>query len=132
MYSIRRDPNNSYCYSQQYWTINCQQQHQQFIFNSRQIIRSKQQYFWSTKLYNNNNKDYYIQCQTFNNSNSIKSTDLSNSNDLTLPVYRAPCTFQSSLVADSKGRNRSTMIELSQIQFKNHVVFINDKINHLG
>jgi hypothetical protein len=97
MYSVRRDPNSSYYYSQ-YWTMNCQQQHQQFIFNHRHMIKTKQQYFWSTKFYNNN------QHYPFNN-NSIKSTDSSNSQDISLPVYRAPCTFQNSLITTSKGRN---------------------------
>ncbi|CAF0774284.1 unnamed protein product [Rotaria sp. Silwood1] len=92
MYSVRRDFNNSYYYSQ-YWTMNCQQHHEQFIFNNRQMIKAKQHYVWSTKFYNN--KDCYIQYQTVNN-NYVKSTDLS------LPIYRAPCTFQSSLITDSK------------------------------
>ncbi|CAF0787339.1 unnamed protein product [Rotaria sordida] len=97
MYSVRRDLNNSYYYSQ-YWTMNCQQQHEQFIFNNRQMIKAKQHYFWSTKFYNN--KDCHTQCQTLNN-NSIKSTDLSNSHDMSLPIYRAPCTFQNSLITTS-------------------------------
>ncbi len=103
MYSVRRDPNNAYYYSQ-YWTMNCQQQHQQFIFNSRQMIKTKQQYFWSTKFYNN--KDSYIQHYSLNN-NSIRSTDTSNSQDLSLPVYRAPCTFQNSLITTTKGKTNS-------------------------
>ncbi len=103
MYSVRRDPNSSYYYSQ-YWTMNCQQQHQQFIFNSRQMIKTKQQYFWSTKFYNN--KDSYIQHYSLNN-NSIRSTDTSNSQDLSLPVYRAPCTFQNSLITTTKGKTNS-------------------------
>jgi hypothetical protein len=100
MYSVRRDPTNSYYYSQ-YWTINYQQQHQQFIFNNRQMIKTKQQYFWSTKFYNNN-KDSYIQHYPLNN-NSIKYSD----HDISLPVYRAPCTFQNSLITTSKGINIS-------------------------
>jgi hypothetical protein len=99
MYSVRRDPTNSYYYSQ-YWTMNCQQQNQQFIFNNRQMIKTKQQYFWSTKFYNN--KDSYIQHYPFNN-NSIKSSDSLSSHDISLPVYRAPCTFQNSLITTSKG-----------------------------
>jgi len=98
MYSVRRDPTNSYYYSQ-YWTINCQQQH---IFNNRQMIKTKQQYFWSTKFYNN--KDSYIQHYPLNN-NSIKYSDSSISHDISLPVYRAPCTFQNSLITTSKGIN---------------------------
>lgn len=106
MYSVRRDPNNSYYYAQ-YWTMNCQQQHQQFIFNSRQMIRTKQQYFWSTKFYHNN-RDSYIQHYSLNN-NSMRSTDSSNSHDLSLPVYRAPCTFQNSLLTTNKGENKFTI-----------------------
>ncbi len=83
MYSVRRDPNNFYYYSQ-YWTMNSQQQ---FIFPNRQIIKSKQNYFWSTK---------------FSNS---KPSDSSNSQDISLPVYRAPCTFQNSLITTpNKGK----------------------------
>ncbi|UJR37246.1 hypothetical protein I4U23_029955 [Adineta vaga] len=102
MYSVRRDPNHSY-YCSQYWTMDCQQQHQQFIFNSRQMIKTKQQYFWSTKFYNNNNnnKDNYIQHYSISN-NSLRSTELTNSQDISLPVYRAPCTFQNSLLSTNK------------------------------
>jgi hypothetical protein len=100
MYSVRRDPNNSYYYSQ-YWTMNCQQQNQQFIYSNRQMFKTKQHYSWSTKFYNN--KDNSIQNYPFNN-NSIKSSDSSNSHDISLPVYRAPCTFQNSLITTSKGK----------------------------
>jgi hypothetical protein len=96
MYSVRRDPNHSYSYSQ-YWTMNCQQQQQHFIFNNRQMIKTKQHYFWSTKFFNQ--KDSYIHHYSFNNNN-IKSSDSLNSHDISLPVYRAPCTFQNS----NKGR----------------------------
>jgi hypothetical protein len=112
MYSVRRDPNNAYYYSQ-YWTMNCQQQHQQFIFNSRQMIKTKQQYFWSTKFYNN--KDSYIQHYSLNN-NSIRSTDTSNSQDLSLPVYRAPCTFQNSLITTTKGKTNRWLESLVSYQ----------------
>ncbi|CAF3583892.1 unnamed protein product [Adineta steineri] len=78
--------------------MNCQQQHQQVIFNSRQMIKTKHQYFWSTKFYNNTNKDTCIQHYQFQN-NSVRSTD---THDLSLPVYRAPCTFQNSLVTNNK------------------------------
>jgi hypothetical protein len=94
MYSIRRDPNNSYYY----WTMNYQQQ-QHFIFNNRQMIKTKQDIYWSTKFYNN--KDSSIQHYSLNN----KSTDSSNSHDISLPVYRAPCTFQNPLITTSKGKN---------------------------
>jgi hypothetical protein len=78
MYSVRRDPNNSSCYYSQYWSMNSQQQ---FIFPNRQMIKSKQNYFWSTKF--------------------------SNSQDISLPVYRAPCTFQNSLITPpNKGKKR--------------------------
>ncbi|CAF0801705.1 unnamed protein product [Adineta steineri] len=83
--------------------MNCQQQHQQVIFNSRQMIKTKHQYFWSTKFYNNTNKDTCIQHYQFQN-NSVRSTD---TQDLSLPVYRAPCTFQNSLVTNNKGKNDS-------------------------
>ncbi len=68
------------------------------------MIKTKQQYFWSTKFYNN--KDSYIQHYSLNN-NSIRSTDTSNSQDLSLPVYRAPCTFQNSLITTTKGKTNS-------------------------
>lgn len=84
MYSIRRDPHHSYYYSQ-YWSVN-QQQQQQVIFHNRQMVKTKQQYFWSTKIFHNNNNNY----------DTMKSLDMSNSQDVPLPVYRAPCTFQNS------------------------------------
>jgi hypothetical protein len=99
MYSVRHDPNHSYYYSQ-YWTMNSQQH---FLFPpNRQMIKSKQNYFWSTKF--SNSKDY-----SFNN-NSIKSSDSSNSQDISLPVYRAPCTFQNSLITTpNKGKREFLM-----------------------
>ena len=95
MYSVRRGPTQSYYYSQ-YWTTNCQQQHQQFVFHNRHVSKTRQQYFWSTKPYNGNNaKDSHIQYDC------VKPTDTS------LPVYRAPCTFQNSLETTSKGNSPS-------------------------
>ncbi|CAF0839307.1 unnamed protein product [Adineta ricciae] len=100
MYSVRRDPNHSYYYSQ-YWTISCQQQQQQqqqqFIFNSRQTIKTKHQYIWSTKFYKDNSSLHYPL-----NTNSLRSTESANTQDLSLPVYRAPCTFQNSLLTSNK------------------------------
>ena len=88
MYSVRRDSNNS-----QYWTMKCQQQQQrqQVIFNYRPITNIKEHNFWSTKF--SNIKYNYIQYYPLNN-NSIKTTDISNSQDISLSIYRAPCTSQ--------------------------------------
>jgi hypothetical protein len=66
MYSIRREPNNS-----RYEIMNCIRQQQQLIFNNRQMIKTKQHFFWSTKFYDHTDR----------------SRDI-------LPVYRTPCTFQ--------------------------------------
>ncbi|CAF1023092.1 unnamed protein product [Rotaria magnacalcarata] len=95
MYSIRRDPNKSH-----YWMMNCrQQQNQEIIFHNRQMIKANQHYFSSTGVHNN--RDCSIHYQTINDS-SMKSNDFLNEQDLALPIYRAPCTFQSSLITASK------------------------------
>ena len=98
MYSVRRDPNHSYYYTQ-YWTMDCRQQQQQFLFHNRQIIKTRQQCFWSTK-FSHPNKDQHYPL----NKNSMKS----NSQEISLPVYRAPCTFQNSLITTDKGRRETS------------------------
>lgn len=89
MYTIRREPHNSYNYSQS-WTVQIQQQQQQqLMFYNRQMIKSKQQTFWSTKF-------------SLSDSQCVKAIDFS-TGDEPLPVYRAPCTFQNSLETTRKG-----------------------------
>ncbi|CAF1019788.1 unnamed protein product [Rotaria sp. Silwood1] len=76
MYSIQYNSNNS-----SYETIRRRQlKQQQLIFNNRQMIKTKQYYFWSTKFYDNKNK----------------SKDI-------LPVYQTSCTFQKSTNDDANG-----------------------------
>lgn len=103
MYSLRRDPNHSY-YHAQYWTMNCRQQ-DDFFFGHRRMLKSKQQCFSSTKCLNQ--KDDYSNQHLFSSQkNSLKSSYSCHSQDTPLPVYRAPCTFQNSLITTDKGRER--------------------------
>lgn len=96
MYTIRRDPSSyaSYYYSQ-YWTMHCHQHHQQIIFQNRNTIKSKQQTFWSNKFANKYDQQFAL------NNNSLKSIE-------TLPVYRAPCTFQNSLESTNNTSSSSS------------------------
>lgn len=62
------------------------------------MIKEKKRYFCSTKVYNNRN------CYQTLNDYFVKSPDLPNDQDVSLPIYRAPCTFQSSFVTTIKGK----------------------------
>ena len=109
MYSLRRHPNHSY-YHSQYWTMDCRQQQQEFLFRNRHMFKSRQQCFSSTKFLNQKHESSH---RHSSQKNTLKSTHSSNSQDISLPVYRAPCTFQNSLITTDKGRRTSLSSPLS-------------------
>ena len=114
MYSLRRDPNHSY-YHAQYWTMNCRQE-QDFFFGHQRMIKTKRQCFSSTKFLNQKDEYFNQHSSSSSQKNSLKSSHSAHSQDIPLPVYRAPCTFQNSLITTDKGNGKNAR----SIETSNH------------